>query len=272
MGFLTAGIIGERRCARVIRSPTPRSSRQLPLPLQARQADGLLRLYPVDSRDYPELKDALAKLQLNDAALTFEPESSAALGFGYRCGFLGLLHMEIIQERLEREFELDLVATAPSVVYRVTTTDGAVVNVDNPAALPPPTKIEKIEEPYVEATIIASDFIGPAWSFAERRGSKSAGYTAPNRALIRYDLPPRDLDGLFDQLERTKATPPSITTSRATKSLPGGGHLPSGDPVDAPSSRTASALYPAGRRLWSAWSIRPASSSRSASRHPSATR
>src|SRR5260370_24511831 len=112
-------------------------------------------LSPVDSDEYPDLREALQKLQLNDAALTYEPETSAALGFGFRCGFLGLLHSEIVQERLEREFDLSLIATSPSVVYRVTRTDATVTEIDNPTNLPPVTLIEKIEEPYVLATVIA---------------------------------------------------------------------------------------------------------------------
>ena len=110
-------------------------------------------IYPADGADYPDLKDALEKLQLNDASLTFEPETSAALGFGFRCGFLGLLHMEIITERLEREFDLDLITTTPGVQYRLTLTDGTVEIIDNPSAYPDPTRIVKQEEPFVNAHI-----------------------------------------------------------------------------------------------------------------------
>jgi len=210
VGFITAGVksVADCQVGDTITDAKKPAAQALPGYKRAKPMV-FCGLYPVDSRDYPELKDALAKLQLNDAALTWEPESSVALGFGYRCGFLGLLHMEIIQERLEREFELDLVATAPSVVYRVTTTDGAVVMVDNPAALPPATKIEKIEEPFVEATVIApTDYIGPCMELCqERRGIyRSLEYPAPNRALIRYDLPLSEiLMDFFDQLKsRTK--------------------------------------------------------------------
>ncbi len=210
VGFVTAGIKSVTECQ--VGDTITDAKRQAAAPLPGyKRAKPMVfcGLYPVDSNDYPDLKDALAKLQLNDAALTFEPESSVALGFGYRCGFLGLLHMEIIQERLEREFELDLVATAPSVVYRVTTTDGQVVNVDNPAALPPPNKTEKIEEPYVEAMIIApADHIGPCMELCqERRGIyRSLEYPAPQRVLLRYDLPLSEIImDFFDQLKsRTK--------------------------------------------------------------------
>ncbi len=111
-------------------------------------------LYPVEGSEYPQLRDALEKLRLNDASFFFEPETSAALGFGFRCGFLGLLHMEIVQERLEREFNIDLVTTAPGVLYRVTTTDGVVQEIDSPSKLPDPGRIEKIEEPVITAMML----------------------------------------------------------------------------------------------------------------------
>lgn len=123
-----------------------------PLPgYRAARAMVFSGLYPVDTSAYGDLRDALEKLRLNDAALSFEPESSIALGFGFRCGFLGLLHMEIIRERLEREYGLDLITTAPSVIYKVTKTNGEVVSIDNPAELPSATEIDMIEEPYVRA-------------------------------------------------------------------------------------------------------------------------
>ena len=111
-------------------------------------------IYPADGAKYPDLREALEKLQLNDASLSFEPETSVALGFGFRCGFLGLLHLEVIQERLEREFNLDLVTTAPSVIYRLTKTDGSVIYIDNPTNYPDQTLIAKAEEPYVKANIL----------------------------------------------------------------------------------------------------------------------
>ncbi len=166
-------------------------------------------LYPVDSSQYPELKEALGKLQLNDAALTFEPESSAALGFGYRCGFLGLLHLDIVQERLEREFNLTLIATAPSVIYKVHQTDGEMVEVDNPANLPPPSEITSMDEPYVTASIIIpSAYVGQVMDMArDRRGIYlRTEYPAKERVMIFYKLPMNEiLMDFFDQLKsRTK--------------------------------------------------------------------
>lgn len=166
-------------------------------------------LYPLDSREYPDLRDALAKLQLNDAALVYEPETSVALGFGYRCGFLGLLHMEIVQERIEREFELDLIATAPSVVFKVTKTDGSVIDVDNPSVLPAVNEISCIEEPYVSSTIIVpNDFLGGVMDLAqERRGTLiDMEYPSAQRVIVHYKLPLSEiLMDFFDQLKsRTK--------------------------------------------------------------------
>ena len=166
-------------------------------------------LYPIDSREYPDLRDALAKLQLNDAALVFEPETSAALGFGYRCGFLGLLHMEIVQERLEREFQLSLIATAPSVVFKITKTDGTLVEVDNPSALPTANELDKIEEPYVTSTIIVpTDYLGGVMDLAqERRGNLiNMEYPTTQRVIVHYLLPLSEiLMDFFDQLKsRTK--------------------------------------------------------------------
>jgi len=149
-------------------------------------------LFPVSSDDYEGLRDALDKLRLNDASFSFEPESSTALGFGFRCGFLGLLHMEIVQARLEREFNLNLITTAPSVRNRVHTSDGAVVEIDNPSKMPPPGMVEYLEEPYIEATIVTrSDFVGGILALAEdRRGEqKSMEYLSSDRVLIIYNLP-----------------------------------------------------------------------------------
>jgi len=149
-------------------------------------------LFPVTSDDYEDLRDAVEKLRLNDASFSFEPESSEALGFGFRCGFLGLLHMEIIQARLEREFDLDLITTAPGVRYRVHTTDGEFLEISSPAALPPAGRIEYLEEPYIDATIITrSDFVGNILALAEeRRGEqKSLQYLSSDRVLIEYALP-----------------------------------------------------------------------------------
>ena len=149
-------------------------------------------LYPADGAKYPDLRDALEKLQLNDASLQFEPETSVALGFGFRCGFLGLLHLEIIQERLEREYNLDLVTTAPGVVYRVYKTDGTMIELTNPSNLPDPSEIEYMEEPVVEAEImVTSEYIGAIMDLCqERRGTYiSMEYMEETRALLKYTLP-----------------------------------------------------------------------------------
>jgi GTP-binding protein LepA len=162
-------------------------------------------LYPTDSQQYTGLRDALSKLQLNDAALTYQPESSAALGFGFRCGFLGLLHMEIVQERLEREFDLNLIATAPSVIYRVLRTNGEVIDIDNPNDLPEPTEIDAVEEPFVDATIIVpKDYVGVTIELCqERRGLyQSMEYPAPDRVMILFKLPLAEiLMDFFDALK-----------------------------------------------------------------------
>jgi GTP-binding protein LepA len=162
-------------------------------------------IYPQDSDDFPDLKEALEKLQLNDAALVYEPESSAALGFGFRCGFLGLLHMEIVQERLEREFGLNLIATAPTVVYRVTYTDGRVDMVDNPERFPEPHHAVKVEEPRARATIITpAEYTGAMMQLAQdRRGEFiTMEHQAGDRVLLKYDLPMGELiHDFYDQLK-----------------------------------------------------------------------
>ncbi len=166
-------------------------------------------LYPNEGADYGELRDALEKLKLNDASLSFEPESSIALGFGFRCGFLGLLHMEIVQERLEREYAISLIATSPSVVYHVTSTAGEELAIDNPAKLPPPTEIARLEEPYVRCSIITpADYVGAIMDLCQtRRGTMiSMDYLSPQRVLFAYDLPLAEvIIDFFDQLKsRTK--------------------------------------------------------------------
>ncbi|KRQ86787.1 Elongation factor 4 [Caloramator mitchellensis] len=165
--------------------------------------------YPTDSAKYEELKEALEKLQLNDAALVFEPETSVALGFGFRCGFLGLLHMEIIQERLEREYNLDLVTTAPSVIYKITKTDGEVIELTNPTNMPSPTEIDYMEEPYVKATIITpSDFVGAVMDLCQnKRGEfKNMEYIETTRVMLHYEMPLNEIIyDFFDALKsRTK--------------------------------------------------------------------
>jgi GTP-binding protein LepA len=197
-------------------------------------------LYPVEGHEYPELRDALEKLRLNDASFFYEPETSVALGFGFRCGFLGLLHLEIVQERLEREFDVDLVTTAPGVLYRVTTTDGQVQEIDSPAKLPDAGRISKIEEPVITAMILTpSEHVGGILQLCQdKRGiQKSLEYLASSRVLITYDLPFNEV--VLDFYDRLK------TTSRGYASLDYHvtGYWPSplvkldilvnGDPVDA---------------------------------------
>ena len=163
-------------------------------------------LYPTDGAKYPDLRDALEKLQLNDAALQFEPETSIALGFGFRCGFLGLLHLEVIQERLEREFNLDLVTTAPGVVYRVHKTDGTMIELTNPSNLPDPSEIEYMEEPMVAAEImVTSEYVGAIMDLCqERRGIyKSMEYIEQIRAVIKYDLPLNEI--IYDFFDALKS-------------------------------------------------------------------
>jgi GTP-binding protein LepA len=163
-------------------------------------------LYPTDTNQYEELRDALEKLRLNDSSFSYEPETSLALGFGFRCGFLGLLHMEIIQERLEREFNLSLLSTAPTVVYRVTKLDGEVVLVDNPAKLPDPQKIASMEEPIILATImVPNEYIGSIFAICqERRGiKKSLSYLDRDRSIITYELPLNEV--VLDFYDRLKS-------------------------------------------------------------------
>ena len=162
-------------------------------------------IYPVDGAKYQELKDALEKLQINDAALSFEPETSIALGFGFRCGFLGLLHMEIIQERIEREFNLDIITTAPSVIYKVIKTNGDIIELTNPTNLPEATEIEYMEEPIVKASIISpSDYVGPVMELCqERRGTFiDMQYLEETRVSINYDIPLNEIVyDFFDTLK-----------------------------------------------------------------------
>ncbi|HEX8494939.1 MAG TPA: translation elongation factor 4 [Pyrinomonadaceae bacterium] len=197
-------------------------------------------LYPVDTNQYEELRDALDKLRLNDASFFYEPESSTALGFGFRCGFLGLLHMEIVQERLEREFNLDLITTAPGVRYTVTTTDGEVVEIDSPAKMPDPGRISKIEEPVILATILTSDdYLGGILPLLEeKRGvQKKFEYIAANRVMLTYELPLNEI--VLDFYDRLK----SVSRGYASLDYHFAGHwesdlvkldvLVAGEPVDA---------------------------------------
>ncbi|MEP3629428.1 MAG: translation elongation factor 4, partial [Hyphomicrobiales bacterium] len=162
-------------------------------------------LFPVDANDFEELRAATGKLRLNDASFSFEMESSAALGFGFRCGFLGLLHLEIIQERLEREFNLDLIATAPSVVYEMTMTDGSEIMLHNPADMPDVVKIDEVREPWIRATILTPDeYLGPILKICqERRGIQIELTYVGTRAMLTYDLPLNEV--VFDFYDRLKS-------------------------------------------------------------------
>ncbi len=162
-------------------------------------------IFPTDSHEYPALRDALDKLHLNDSSLTYEPESSDALGFGFRCGFLGMLHMDIVQERLEREYDLDLVTTAPTVVYRVLTKEGEMVVVENPSRLPDPVKIQHIEEPYFKVSIhVPSTYVGAVIKLCEERRGEQKGiqYASAERVIVTYELPLAEV--IFDFYDRLK--------------------------------------------------------------------
>lgn len=197
-------------------------------------------LYPEDSKDYDNLREALEKLQLNDAALVFEPETSIALGFGFRCGFLGLLHMDVIQERLEREYNLGLIMTAPSVVYHVYRTDGTMREVSNPADLPPATEIEHIEEPCVKATVIVpKDYVGAVMEISqEKRGVfQTMDYLDATRVTVIYHIPLNEI--LYDYFDRLKSATRGYASldyeliDYQTSNLVKLDILLNGDPVDA---------------------------------------
>jgi GTP-binding protein LepA len=241
VGFLTASIkevadvqIGDTitESARPTKEPFPGFQEIKPMVFAG--------LYPVDTNQYEELRDALDKLRLNDASFFYEPESSTALGFGFRCGFLGLLHMEIVQERLEREFNLDLITTAPGVRYRITTTDGETTEIDSPAKMPDPGRIVKIEEPVILATILTSDdYLGGILPLLEeKRGiQKKFEYIAANRVMLTYELPLNEI--VLDFYDRLK----SVSRGYASLDYHFAGHwesdlvkldvLVAGEPVDA---------------------------------------
>ena len=214
-------------------------------------------VYPVDTDDYEELRASLEKLQLNDASLTFEPESSLALGFGFRCGFLGLLHMEIVQERLEREFNMDVITTVPNVQYKVKLTNGTEVDVYNPSGMPEPNNIAEVYEPYIHAQIITkADYIGPVIKLCmDKRGIlKNQNYLTTDRIEISFDLPLGEV--VFDFYDKLK----SISKGYASLDYYLNGYQPSklvkleillnGDPVDALSTLTyIDNAYPIGRRM-----------------------
>jgi GTP-binding protein LepA len=241
VGFLTASIktvadvqIGDTitDAARPVTEPLPGFQEVKPMVFAG--------LYPIDSAQYEDLRDAMEKLRLNDASFFFEPESSTALGFGFRCGFLGLLHMEIIQERLEREFNLELITTAPGVRYRVTTTDGTVAEIDSPSKMPDTGRITKIEEPFIEATILTNDtFLGGILPLLdEKRGvQKKFEYVTTDRVMLVYELPLNEI--VLDFYDRLK----SVSRGYASLDYHLSGYqesklvkldvLVSGEPVDA---------------------------------------
>jgi GTP-binding protein LepA len=241
VGFITASIktvadvqIGDTitEAARPVKEPLPGFQEVKPMVFAG--------LYPTDSAQYEDLRDAMEKLRLNDASFFFEPESSTALGFGFRCGFLGLLHMEIVQERLEREFNLDLITTAPGVRYRVTTTDGEVAEIDSPSKMPDTGRITTIEEPFIEATILTNDdYLGGILPLLdEKRGvQKKFEYITTNRVMLIYELPLNEI--VLDFYDRLK----SVSKGYASLDYHLSGYqasklvkldiLVSGEPVDA---------------------------------------
>ncbi|MEL4025618.1 translation elongation factor 4 [Lysinibacillus endophyticus] len=193
VGYLTASIknVGDTRVGDTVTSATNPAAAPLP---GYRKLNPMVYcgLYPIDTARYNDLREALEKLELNDSALQYEPETSQALGFGFRCGFLGLLHMEIIQERIEREFNIDLITTAPSVIYEVFLTDGTSIKIDNPSMMPDPQKIDRIEEPYVKATImVPNDFVGAVMELCQLKRGNFIGmdYIDTTRVSIQYDMP-----------------------------------------------------------------------------------
>jgi GTP-binding protein LepA len=206
IGFITAGIktVADCRVGDTI-TEDRRPAAEALAGFQPLQPVVFCGLFPVDSADYEHLRESLAKLRLNDASFEYEPETSAALGFGFRCGFLGLLHLEIIQERLSREFDLDLITTAPSVVYRVHQTNGRVLTLHNPADMPDPVKIDHIEEPWIKATVLVPDeYLGQILALCEeRRGIQLDLTYAGNRAMVVYRLPLNEV--VFDFYDRLKS-------------------------------------------------------------------
>lgn len=206
VGFLSASIknVGDTRVGDTI--TTVHNPAEEPLPGYRRMNPMVFcGLYPIDTSKYNDLREALEKLELNDSALEFEPETSQALGFGYRCGFLGLLHMEIIQERIEREFKIDLITTAPSVIYKVNLTDGSSMNVDNPSMMPNAQKVDFVEEPYVKASImVPNDYVGAVMELCQQKRGDfvTMDYIDSSRVNIIYQLPLAEIVyDFFDQLK-----------------------------------------------------------------------
>lgn len=210
VGFIAASIKNVKDCLVGDTVTDAKNPASVPLPGYRKVTPMVYcGLYPAETVEYEDLRDALEKLKLNDASLIYEPETSEALGFGFRCGFLGLLHMEIVQERLEREYGLSLITTAPNVVYRITTTAGEVFVIENPSKLPPAGNVEFLEEPYVKATIMApKDYVGAVMELCqERRGSfTNMEYLGVTRVMLTYDMPLSEIIyDFFDQLKsRTK--------------------------------------------------------------------
>ncbi len=206
MGFFTAQIknIADTRVGDTITEEKRQTAHALP-GFKPSVPVVFCGLFPVEASDYEKLRDSLAKLRLNDASFEYQPETSAALGFGFRCGFLGLLHLEIIQERLEREFDLDLITTAPSVVYRINLTDGKTVEMHNPADMPDPVKIDSIEEPWIKATILVpDDYLGSILALCQERRGEQVNLTyAGNRAMVVYRLPLNEV--VYDFYDRLKS-------------------------------------------------------------------
>src|SRR5713226_6599673 len=206
IGFITAGIKTVADCRVGDTITEDRRPATAPLPgFKPVQPVVFCGMFPTDSADYERLRDGLAKLRLNDASFGYEPETSVALGFGFRCGFLGLLHLEIIQERLQREFDLDLILTAPSVVYRVHLTNGRVLDLHNPADMPDPVRIDHLEEPWIKATVMVPDeYLGPVLALCEeRRGAQLDLTYAGQRAMVVYRLPLNEV--VFDFYDRLKS-------------------------------------------------------------------
>lgn len=208
VGFLTASIknIGDTRVGDTVTSADNPTNEPLP---GYRRLNPMVfcGLYPIDTNDYNDLREALEKLQLNDASLQFEAETSQALGFGFRCGFLGLLHMEIIQERIEREFNIELITTAPSVIYQVHLTDGEVLKIDNPSLMPDQQKIERIEEPYVRAEImVPNDFVGAVMELCQKKRGDyiDMQYLDQTRVTITYELPLSEI--VYDFFDKLKSS------------------------------------------------------------------
>lgn len=241
VGFVTASIkeIGEANVGDTITNAEKSTSQSLS-GFKVMKPMVFSGLYPIDPGDYEKLRDALDKLSLNDSSFVYEPETSVALGFGFRCGFLGLLHMEILRERVEREFEVDLITTAPTVIYKAIKTDGEIILVDNPSKLPTPDKIESVEEPYVLVSIhTPGSYLGAIFELCEKRRGKQKDlkYVTQDRVIVEYELPLSEI--VFDFYDNLKSVtrgyasmdyePVSYKTSDMTKL----DVLVNGDPVDA---------------------------------------